>query len=265
MARRRRSVTSTGLRCGARCSSSPACRSGSAAAVELGAAVPWFPVVGALIGVAVGGVAAGLWQVVPPPVAAAVAGARRRADHRRVPRGRARRHAPTRSPVAGRASERLRDPRGPAPRHLRRRRAVRLDRASGSSCVASLAPGRRRSRGLVAAHALARSAAVGAMAAMPARHARTGSVRDYAAVVAHRRGGRGRRRRRRRSPRSPPAGGSGRSPRPPSLGRGRRRVARVRKIGGITGDVLGAVEQVAECLVLVVVTGLATRHRLWWR
>ena len=36
----------------------------------------------------------------------------------------------------------------------------------------------------------------------------------------------------------------------------------MRKIGGITGDVLGAVEQVAECLVLVVVTGLAARHHL---
>ncbi len=39
----------------------------------------------------------------------------------------------------------------------------------------------------------------------------------------------------------------------------------MRKIGGITGDVLGAVEQVTECLVLVVVTALATRHPLWWR
>jgi adenosylcobinamide-GDP ribazoletransferase len=38
----------------------------------------------------------------------------------------------------------------------------------------------------------------------------------------------------------------------------------MRKIGGVTGDVLGAVEQVVECLVLVVVTGLATRHALWW-
>ena len=39
----------------------------------------------------------------------------------------------------------------------------------------------------------------------------------------------------------------------------------MRKIGGITGDVLGAVEQVTECLVLVVVTALATRHPVWWR
>jgi adenosylcobinamide-GDP ribazoletransferase len=36
-------------------------------------AVPWFPVVGTVIGAAVGGAAAGLWFVVPPLVAAAVA------------------------------------------------------------------------------------------------------------------------------------------------------------------------------------------------
>lgn len=38
----------------------------------------------------------------------------------------------------------------------------------------------------------------------------------------------------------------------------------VRKIGGLAGDVLGAVEQVVECLVLVVASGLAVRHELWW-
>ena len=38
----------------------------------------------------------------------------------------------------------------------------------------------------------------------------------------------------------------------------------VRKIGGVVGDALGAVEQVVECLVLVVVAGLAARHSLWW-
>jgi len=38
----------------------------------------------------------------------------------------------------------------------------------------------------------------------------------------------------------------------------------LRKIGGLAGDVLGAVEQVVECLVLVVAAGLASRHDLWW-
>jgi adenosylcobinamide-GDP ribazoletransferase len=37
-----------------------------------------------------------------------------------------------------------------------------------------------------------------------------------------------------------------------------------RKLGGITGDVLGAAEQVAECLVLITATGLAPRYALWW-
>jgi adenosylcobinamide-GDP ribazoletransferase len=39
----------------------------------------------------------------------------------------------------------------------------------------------------------------------------------------------------------------------------------LRKINGISGDVLGTCEQVAECLCLVVLTGLATHHQLWWR
>jgi adenosylcobinamide-GDP ribazoletransferase len=38
----------------------------------------------------------------------------------------------------------------------------------------------------------------------------------------------------------------------------------MRKIGGLTGDVLGAIEQVVECVVLVTVSGLASRHVLWW-
>lgn len=38
----------------------------------------------------------------------------------------------------------------------------------------------------------------------------------------------------------------------------------VRKIGGLAGDVLGAVEQVVECLVLIVASGLAARYQVWW-
>ncbi|HUF97525.1 MAG TPA: adenosylcobinamide-GDP ribazoletransferase [Ilumatobacter sp.] len=38
-----------------------------------------------------------------------------------------------------------------------------------------------------------------------------------------------------------------------------------RKIGGLTGDTLGAIEQVVECLVLVTVSGLALHHELWWK
>lgn len=50
-----------------------------------------------------------------------------------------------------------------------------------------------------------------------------------------------------------------------ALGTGATVWLAVRKIGGLAGDVLGAVEQVVECLVLVVATGLAARHGLWWR
>lgn len=38
----------------------------------------------------------------------------------------------------------------------------------------------------------------------------------------------------------------------------------VRKIGGLAGDVLGAVEQVVECTVLVVASGLAAHWTPWW-
>lgn len=38
-----------------------------------------------------------------------------------------------------------------------------------------------------------------------------------------------------------------------------------RKIGGVTGDALGACEQVAECLILIVAVALAHRHDIWWR
>ena len=40
---------------------------------SLSKTVAWFPVAGALIGVAVGGVAAGMWHLTSPLVAAAVA------------------------------------------------------------------------------------------------------------------------------------------------------------------------------------------------
>ncbi len=43
------------------------------------------------------------------------------------------------------------------------------------------------------------------------------------------------------------------------VGTGAVVVLAVRKIGGLAGDVLGAVEQVVECLVLVVASGLAAR------
>lgn len=38
-----------------------------------------------------------------------------------------------------------------------------------------------------------------------------------------------------------------------------------RKIGGLTGDTLGAIEQRVECLVLVAFSRLALPHELGWR
>ena len=38
----------------------------------------------------------------------------------------------------------------------------------------------------------------------------------------------------------------------------------VRAFEGVSGDHLGAAEQVVECLVLVVVSGLALRGAPWW-
>jgi adenosylcobinamide-GDP ribazoletransferase len=38
-----------------------------------------------------------------------------------------------------------------------------------------------------------------------------------------------------------------------------------RKIGGISGDVLGAAEQIAECLCLVVLSGLFQHQPFLWR
>jgi adenosylcobinamide-GDP ribazoletransferase len=221
--------------------------------------VVWLPVAGALIGAAVGGVAAGLGELVPMPVAAAVAvlggvvltGALHEDGL-----------ADTADALAGgwareRRLEILDDP---------RHGSYGVAALCGSIvlrilAVATLAPAAAFA-GLVAAHTLGRSAAVAAMGAAPAArpdglgadHAGAVSGRDVAtasltglAIAAA-------------------ATGWWAVPLAVAAAVGAIVVtgwAR-RAIGGITGDVLGAVEQLAECLVLVVVTGLATHHDLWW-
>jgi len=227
-------------------------------APDLAAAVPWFPVVGALIGAAVGLVAAGLTEVVPSSVAAAVAiivgllitGAFHEDGL-----------ADTADALGGMTPE--------------RRREILKDSRHGSYgvaamcttivlriiCVASLGPAAAFA-GLVAAHTLGRGAAVAAMVTgRPAPHEGLGA--DYTRVL---------------SPRSATVGvlaalaigalvgGWWIAPLALAVALGAVAVIRLahRAFGGISGDLLGAVEQVGECLVLIVVSGLALHHQPWW-
>jgi adenosylcobinamide-GDP ribazoletransferase len=229
------------------------------AAPDLTRAAVWFPVVGGLIGAAVGGVAAGLGEVVPTTVAAAVAvlfgiaitgafhedGLADSAD----------------ALVGGWTREQrleiLADP---------RHGSYGVAALCGSIvlrvvAVAVLAPAAAFA-GLVAAHALGRGAAVAAMGVVPLAKP-DGLGAGYARSVTR--------------PRAVTAGvvAVGVATLTTGWWVGPLAAAAVasavlvayfawRAIGGITGDVLGAIEQLAECAVLVVVTGLAAHHHVWW-
>ncbi len=227
-------------------------------APDLAAAVPWFPVVGSLIGAAVGLTAVGLMELVPASVAAAVAiivamlitGAFHEDGL-----------ADTTDALGGTTPQ--------------RRREILKDSRHGSYgvaamcstivlrivCVASLGPAAAFA-GLVAAHTLGRGAAVAAMAtARSADHDGLGA--DYTRVL---------------SRRSASVGvlaaltlgalvsGWWVGPLACAAAIGAVAVVRLahRAFDGISGDLLGAVEQVGECLVLIVVSGLALHHQPWW-
>jgi adenosylcobinamide-GDP ribazoletransferase len=227
-------------------------------APDLVAAVPWFPVVGALIGATVGLVAAGSMELVPPAVAATLAiivglmitGAFHEDGL-----------ADTADALGGTTPE--------------RRREILKDSRHGSYgvaamcstivlrivCVASLGPAAAFA-GIVSAHTLGRGAAVATMAiARPAPHDGLGA--DYARGL-------------RRGPAAVGVvsaltigalvGGWWVVPLALAAALGAAAVIRLahRAFDGISGDLLGAVEQVGECLVLVVVSGLAMHHRPWW-
>ena len=228
---------------------------------DVAAGVRWFPIVGALIGAAVGGISAGLWYWVPPLVAAAVAvtlgvlitGAFHEDGL-----------ADVADAFAGGTT-------------IERRLEILKDSRHGSYGVAALCgsivvrivslgsiPGPATMfASAVAAHAIARGAAVGLMGAAPlATHRGLGA--DYGQAATR-----------------------GTAITAVLLGLAIGGVAvgwwvaalafvvvvsiavtrwlSMRKIGGISGDVLGTCEQVAECLCLVVLAGLATHHRLWWQ
>lgn len=227
-------------------------------APDLTACVPWFPVVGGAIGATIGLVVAGLMELVPPLVAAAVGvvfgvvltGAFHEDGL-----------ADTADALGGWTPE--------------QRREILKDSRHGSygvaamsstivvrvACVAALGPAVAFA-GLVAAHALGRGAAVAVMGtAPPVRAAGLGA--DYARGLAPIRtvfgvtaalaiGA--------------VATGWWVLPLAAAAAGGALVVALVarRAFGGVSGDILGAVEQAGECLVLIVISGLALRHQLWW-
>ncbi len=228
-------------------------------APDLTAAVAWFPVVGALVGTVVGGVVAGLGELVPPTVAATVAvlvgvlitGAFHEDGL-----------ADVADAFAGGWSAEERLAILDDPRHG----SYGVAALAGSllvrvAALASLGPPAAFA-GAVAAHSLGRASAVAVMAVVPVAR-REGLGAEYARTLP-----------RRRAVVGVLAGVALGTVATgwwvvPLAGAGAAAAAAVgwlavRKIGGISGDVLGATEQVAECLVLVVVSGLAARYPLWW-
>lgn len=229
-------------------------------APDLTRSVPWFPMIGALLGLLLGAMLLGLSELVPVTVAAALVvligvlltgafhedGLADVADAFAGGWDREQRLRILRDPLHG---------------------SYGVAAMSGSIvlrivCLATLVPA-VGAAALLAAHTLARGAAVGAMAVFPtarpdglgADYTRSlrptaASVGVFAALVV-----------------GAIATGWWVLPLAASAGIGAvaMGVLAVRKIGGVTGDVLGAIEQIAECLVLVTVTGLAARHDLWWR
>lgn len=228
------------------------------AAPNLSRSVPWFPIVGAVIGAAVGGLAAGLMELVPPLVAAAVAvlfgvlltGAFHEDGL-----------ADTADAMGGWTPE--------------RRREILKDSRHGSygvaamcativlriACVASLGPAAAFAS-VVAAHTIGRGAAVGVMGAAPPVP-EEGLAADSTRSLSPARAGIGV-----LAALLIGALAVGWWTIPFALAAGTAAIAvsviARRAFGGVSGDILGAVEQVAECAILVVATGLAMRHQLWW-
>ena len=208
---------------------------------SIAACVPWFPVIGALIGVVVGAVAAGLTEVVPASVAAVVA----------VLAGVVITGAFHEDGLADTADAMG----GVTPEH---RRQILKDSRHGSYgvaalcgsivlrvvCVASLGPA-------VATMTVTSPPSVAGLGADYLRMLRRGAARVGVAVgVAI----------------TILAVGWWSGPLVLAAALVTLPVAIVagRALGGVTGDVLGAIEQVVECTTLVVVSGLALHHRIWW-
>lgn len=228
----------------------------------IAAAVPWFPVVGALIGAAVGGVMAGLVHLVPALVAAAVAvvfgvivtGAFHEDGLADVADAFAGGWTP---------EERLRILKDPL------HGSYGVAALCGSivvrvACLATLGGSPAAAFAcVVAAHVLGRTGALLLMATVPTARsdglgaASTRTLQRSHAVVGLASG----------VAITGVATGWWVGPFVIAalVGAGVMGSLAMSKISGISGDVLGAAEQVIECLVLIVATGVALRFGLWWR
>jgi len=222
--------------------------------------VPWLPIAGALIGAAVGGIAAGMMELVPPAVAAAVAvlagvlitGAFHEDGL-----------ADTADAIAGGSTPARRLAILDDPRHG----TYGVAALCGSIVVrvvsvAALGPAAAFA-GLLSAHSLGRAAATVTIVTQP-----TATRHGLGADAAH------------HVPRARALAGAtaglgiaGAAIGPwvlvvaPLVAAATAAIVIVarRAFGGVTGDVLGAIEQVGEIAVLVTTTALAIRHDLWWR
>ena len=220
---------------------------------ELAGFVPWFPVVGAGVGLAVAAIYVGAGELLPPLPAASLAvvagialtGAFHEdglGDTADAFGGHHDRDATVRI---------LKDPRLGTFGVL----AVAASLLLRAGAVAALAPGAALVA-LPAAHALSRAAAVAAMTALPAA-GDTGLGASYALALSRRRAlagaaaGLGIALALLGLPALVAAAAAGLA----ALALGR---LAVRRVGGVTGDVLGAVQQVGEILVLLVAVAATT-------
>jgi adenosylcobinamide-GDP ribazoletransferase len=204
-------------------------------AEELAGSVPWFPVVGAGVGLAVAGVYAGASQLLPPlPAAtlAVVAGICLTGAFHEDGLG------DTADAFAGGWDRDgtvriLKDPRLGTFGVL----AVAASLLLRAGAVAALAPAAALAA-LPAAHALSRAAAVGVMTTFPAA-GETGLGASYVLALSRRRALAG--------------VAAGLAVALALLG-----VVAVRRLGGVSGDVLGAVQQLGEMLVLLAAVAAVT-------
>jgi adenosylcobinamide-GDP ribazoletransferase len=220
---------------------------------ELARSVPWFPVVGAGVGLAVAAVYAGASQLLPPLPAASlavVAGVGLTGAFHEDGLG------DTADAFGGQHDRDstvriLKDPRLGTFGVL----AVAASLLLRSGAVAALTPAAALAA-LPAAHALSRAAAVATMTALPAA-AETGLGASYVLALSRRRALAGAAAGLAVAlallglPALLAAGGAGLAA--VALGR-----LAVRRIGGVTGDVLGAIQQLGEILILLVAVAVVS-------